>query len=111
VPMELRRTSANLARKFRIAAWADHLDLPPAIAAPLLHGPIRGSELFLREYERGNRATEIDLVGLANVVPGLLTMPTSSFFLNMLSIFGVSVLASNDEALWNTLADPTTDDL
>ncbi|MGE0398274.1 MAG: phospholipase D-like domain-containing protein [Kofleriaceae bacterium] len=111
VPMELRRTSANLARKFRIAAWADHLDLPPAIAAPLLHDPIRGSELFLREYERGNRATEIDLVGLANVVPGLLTMPTSSFFLNMLSIFGVSVLASNDEALWNTLADPTTDDL
>jgi phosphatidylserine/phosphatidylglycerophosphate/cardiolipin synthase-like enzyme len=110
VPEHLRQTSSNFARRLRTELWAAHLDLPLMIARPLLHDPIRASALFLREYQRGNRAIDVDLQGLENVVPTVIT-PGASFLKSALAILGLSVTASSEEGLWNSLADPTTEDL
>jgi hypothetical protein len=59
IPEQLRAAPDNPARALRMALWAEHLGIPPAMGAALLEDPIAGFELFRRSARMGNRFTPL----------------------------------------------------
>ena len=60
VPEALRHDPANPVAELRRRLWAEMLDLPRDLAAPLLRDPLAAATLFDRSPFAGNRFTPID---------------------------------------------------
>ena len=58
VPERLKGDPANPVRDLRLRLWAEMLDLPAALAAPLLADPVAATALFDRSPLTGNRYTD-----------------------------------------------------
>ena len=59
VPERLKGDAANPVRDLRLRLWAEMLDLPEQVAAPLLADPVAATALFDRSPLLGNRYTDI----------------------------------------------------
>lgn len=59
VPERLKADAANPVRDLRLRLWAEMLDLPERIAAPLLVDPVAATAMFDRSPLLGNRYTDI----------------------------------------------------
>lgn len=60
LPQSLRYDAGNPVAALRCRLWAELLDLPAAMAQPLLRDPLAASKLFERSYFQGNRFVPID---------------------------------------------------
>ncbi len=106
VPEALRADRArNVARAFRLRLWADHLGLPPGVAAPLVADPIAGSRLFARPYLTGNRAVHPNFFELESTLD---LTPGGSPLTAALLLFGVAVVAAEHDRFFDTIVDPTS---
>jgi hypothetical protein len=59
VPERLKGDTANPVRDLRLRLWAEMLDLPERLAAPLLADPVAATALFDRSPLAGNRFTDV----------------------------------------------------
>jgi phosphatidylserine/phosphatidylglycerophosphate/cardiolipin synthase-like enzyme len=59
LPERLKGDPANPVRDLRVRLWAEMLDLPERVAAPLLADPVAATALFDRSPLLGNRYTDI----------------------------------------------------
>jgi phosphatidylserine/phosphatidylglycerophosphate/cardiolipin synthase-like enzyme len=60
LPEQLKAAPRNPVRRLRTRLWAEMLDIPHAIAEPLLDDPLAAGELFNRSYFLGNRFRDAD---------------------------------------------------
>ncbi len=106
VPETLKVGPDNPIRRLRHELWAEMLNLPHELAAPLLDDPVACTDLFLRNSMSGNRYTEIE-AQIDDPLLGSFT-GTDTIIMNTLNTFGLVVISSNHKKLFNIIADPTT---
>src|SRR5207342_1761290 len=99
------------ARKLRVALWAEHLGIDPAMGEALLSDPMAAFELFRRSRYQGNRFTPFHefLVPhadthLPKMIEGIVGAPVYIALEAMVQGF----LLANRTKLWNAVSDPTT---
>ncbi len=110
VPAELAAARDNPARKLRVALWAEHLGIDPAMGDALLGDPIAAYELFRRSRYQGNRFTpfrEFMLPHAGEHLPETLgaILPTPVKIAIEAAISGV--LQADRKKIYNTIADPS----
>jgi phosphatidylserine/phosphatidylglycerophosphate/cardiolipin synthase-like enzyme len=103
VPEGLRLSPSNPAFQLRRSIWAEMLDLPQDMIAPLLTDPIAAGRLFDRSPFSGNRFTRIDARP-----PHLMLSYTSGdgAFMDLLQALGYAVQAEHISGLYRTIVDP-----
>ena len=106
VPEALRAGPDNPVRTLRKELWAELLDLPLAIADPLLEDPIAASALLERSYFLGNRYVEAEAfpkhVMIRNFAGG------DGLVGAILNHLGFALLATSQLPLFNTVVDPSS---
>jgi phosphatidylserine/phosphatidylglycerophosphate/cardiolipin synthase-like enzyme len=104
MPEALRAASDNPVRDLRVRLWAEMLNLPPALAAPLLADPVAAAALFDRSPLRGNRYT--DITGFPErAVASASGESILSIILGRLGVLHVSI---GWDELFDTVIDPTS---
>ena len=105
VPQRLKASRSNPVAALRRRLWAEMLDLPLALAEPLLEDPIAAAKLFDRSPLQGNRYTDIEaypthlmqnVTGADGIVSTILK-----------TAIGLDV-AANLQALYDGVIDPTS---
>lgn len=111
LPVKLAAARDNPARKLRVALWAEHLGIDPAMGEALLGDPMAAFELFRRSRYQGNRFTLfreflVPHAGthLPKMLEGILGKPAYI----ALELLVQSFLLANRTKLYNTISDPTT---
>ena len=111
LPAKLAAARDNPARRLRVALWAEHLGIDPAMGDALLGDPLAAFELFRRSRYQGNRFTPFRefLVPHAGAhLPGMLKGIVGEPIYIALEAALQSFLLANRVKLWNAVADPTT---
>jgi phosphatidylserine/phosphatidylglycerophosphate/cardiolipin synthase-like enzyme len=105
IPGALRGDPRNPAYQLRRALWAEMMDLPAAMIAPLLGDPIAAVELFDRSPFVGNRFTP-----LAAQPPVLMRGYTTGdgAIADILQGLGFTVLAANFSTIFEQITDPSS---
>jgi phosphatidylserine/phosphatidylglycerophosphate/cardiolipin synthase-like enzyme len=103
IPEALRASPRNPALMLRRKLWAEMLDLPAEMLAPLLGDPLACGRLFERSPFAGNRYTRIDARP-----PHLLLGYTSGdgAIGDLFQALGFTILAANHSALFAQIIDP-----
>jgi len=103
IPDALRTSSRNPALMLRRQLWAEMLDLPAEMVAPLLGDPLAAGRLFDRSPFVGNRYTRIDARP-----PRLLLGYTSGdgAIADFFQALGFTILAVNYPTLFAEIVDP-----
>jgi phosphatidylserine/phosphatidylglycerophosphate/cardiolipin synthase-like enzyme len=103
IPEGLRLSPRNPALELRRQIWAEMLDLPAQMLAPLLTDPVAAGPLFDRSPFTGNRYTRIDAHP-----PHLMLSFTSGdgALSNVLQTIGFTVQAANVPELFAQIVDP-----
>jgi hypothetical protein len=105
VPERLKAGADNPVRNLRVRLWAEMLDLPEPLAAPLLADPVAAIALFDRSPLLGNRYTDITAYPERVVFNGIGAGGVLSLILTTL---GVTVAAGVTEGLFDGVIDPTS---
>lgn len=107
IPAALRASPNNPVRALRKKLWAEMLDLPLRVADPLLDDPVASAALFDRSYFFGNRFVRFNAfpyhVMIGNFAGG------DGLVNSLLGYAGFAVVASSQEALFDTIVDPSSD--
>lgn len=111
LPAALAAAPDNPARRLRVALWAEHLGIDPAMGEALLGDPIAAFELFRRSRYQGNRFTpfrEFLLPHAEDHLPELVNaiLPVPVGIAIEAAIQGV--LQADRTKIYNTIADPTS---
>ena len=107
MPERLKGGAANPVRDLRLRLWAEMLDLPEQLAAPLLADPVAATALFDRSPLLGNRYTDVARLPRARHVRRQrrrrhrLDGPAAS-------LVGVPLLAVDHVKLFDGVVDPTS---
>jgi phosphatidylserine/phosphatidylglycerophosphate/cardiolipin synthase-like enzyme len=103
IPESLRMSPTNPALQLRRKIWAEMVDLPQDMIAPLLTDPLAAGHLFDRSPFAGNRYTRID----ARPPHLMLSYTTGDGAIaDLIQALGFTVQASNIPALYTTIVDP-----
>jgi hypothetical protein len=105
MPQALKAAAANPVAALRRRLWAEMLNLPAEMAAPLLEDPLAAAKLFDRSPFAGNRYVEIDAAPV-HVMWGATT--GDGIVGNVLQAAGFTVVGLNHVELFNTVVDPTS---
>ena len=106
VPEHLKAGAANPVRDLRLRLWAEMLDLPEPLAAPLLADPVAATALFDRSPLLGNRYVDTGaypehVMLSANGGDGIVS--------TALKVAGLTVAAINHVKLFDGVVDPTSE--
>jgi hypothetical protein len=101
----LKASRENPARNLRIALWAEHLGIPPAMGPSLLADPVAAFELFRRPTLIGNRVSGFDALG---ITPELGFPAEGGVVKKMLATLGITIADDLVPYIWNVFADPPT---
>jgi phosphatidylserine/phosphatidylglycerophosphate/cardiolipin synthase-like enzyme len=105
VPQALKAARANPIAALRRRLWAEMLDLPLAIAGPLLEDPIAAARLFERSPLAGNRFTDIE----AYPTHLMLDATTGDGIIGaLLKLLVSGFIAVDHVKLYNGIVDPTS---
>lgn len=105
IPESLKLASDNSIARLRRQLWAEMLNLPREMAAPLLSDPLAAAELFSRSPLLGNRFADIEAIP---------TELMSSFtggdgaVMALIELFYTTVLAVNHQKLFDGVVDPSS---
>jgi len=103
IPQSLRLSPTNPAFQMRRKIWAEMVDLPPEMIAPLLTDPLAAGRLFDRSPFAGNRYTPID----ARPPHLMLSYTTGDGAIaDLIQLLGFTVQANHISALYTTVVDP-----
>jgi phosphatidylserine/phosphatidylglycerophosphate/cardiolipin synthase-like enzyme len=105
IPDGLRPSVRNPALALRRQLWAEMLDLPAGMAAPLLSDPLAAARLFDRSPFAGNRFVPLD------AQPAKLMLsyaPGDGAFMDVLTGLGFVIEALNVDPLFNNVVDPSS---
>jgi phosphatidylserine/phosphatidylglycerophosphate/cardiolipin synthase-like enzyme len=97
-PQSLKTAANNPIAALRRKLWAEMLNLPADMSAPLLQDPQAAASLFKRSPFAGNRFVDID------AFPVHLMLGGGSIF----SLIGLTLGAPEHIQLFNTVVDPTS---
>ncbi len=106
IPEGLRTAARNPALELRRRLWAEMLDLPAELAAPLLTDPMAAAALWDRSPFAGNRFVPLDarpdqlLFGFGYGDGALL---------DGLKALGLGIVAANAAALFENVVDPASE--
>jgi phosphatidylserine/phosphatidylglycerophosphate/cardiolipin synthase-like enzyme len=105
VPHGLKGGAENPVRNLRLRLWAEMLDLPETLAAPLLEDPVAATALFDRSPLLGNRYTDIEaypehVMFGANGGDGIVTA--------LLDLLKIGLVAGHHAMLFDGVVDPTS---
>ena len=110
IPERLAAAKDNPARALRVATWAQHLGLPPAMGAALLGDPVGSTDLLHRSPWLGNRFTPLDAVDVTGQLQ--LVDNTITDGADMMKVFlkfaGLTVVEGERFRIWNLGSDPTS---
>ncbi|MDQ3136265.1 MAG: phospholipase D-like domain-containing protein [Gemmatimonadota bacterium] len=104
LPEALRTGRANPIAALRRRLWAEMLDLPLAVAEPLLEEPVAASALFERSFFAGNRFAPIEALP-RHLILGL---GPGSWFTLAMSTLVATLGAVEGRNVFDTIADPTS---
>jgi hypothetical protein len=105
IPDGLRASPRNPALLLRRQLWAEMLDLPADMAAPLLTDPIAAAKLFDRSPFAGNRFVPLD----AQPPHLMLGYTTSDGALgDIIQGLGFAIVAANWPTLFAQVIDPSS---
>jgi hypothetical protein len=111
VATKLAAARDNPARKLRVALWAEHLGIEPAMGEALLGDPIAAFELFRRSRYEGNRFTPFReflvphaATQLPKMLEGIVGQPAYILLESLVQAF----LFANRSKIYNAVSDPTT---
>jgi phosphatidylserine/phosphatidylglycerophosphate/cardiolipin synthase-like enzyme len=105
VPEPLRTLPSNPVAALRRRVWAEMLDLPEDLAAPLLQDPVAAAALFTRSPLLGNRYVDID----ARPTNLSLNMSLGDGWVgNAFGVLGFSLQVGYANNLFDTAIDPTS---
>lgn len=105
IPAGLRDSARNPALALRRQLWAEMLDLPAAMAAPILTDPLASGALFERSPFAGNRFVPLD----ARTPHVMLQWSTSDgAILDALAGAGFVIGTIEQPTIFTQLVDPTT---
>ncbi len=105
VPEQLKASRENPASNLRIALWAEHLGIPPAMGPSLLADPVAAFELFRRPTLIGNRVSGFEALGVS---PELGFPAEGGPVKKMLATLGITIADDLVPYVWNVFADPPT---
>lgn len=105
MPQALRARPHNPIADLRRRLWADLLDIPSSLSAPLLEDPVAAARLFTRSPYFGNRFTDVDAVP-AHILFGATT--GDSLVTTLLQGFVFGVGAIDNEKLFDAIVDPSS---
>lgn len=105
MPEALRATPNNPIMALRRRLWAEMLDLPAEMAAPLLEDPVAAAKLFERSSFFGNRFVDIDAYP-TNLMFGATTGDALVATLLQGFVFGIG--AVNTTRLFDGVVDPSS---
>ena len=103
MPAALRASPRNPALSLRRRLWAEMLDLPAAMVAPLLGDPLASAPLFERSPFAGNRFLPLD------AQPPHLMLGWSTgdgAFMTILQALGFAVVAAYQPTIYTQIVDP-----
>ena len=106
MPEALKRSEDNPIRQLRLETWAEMLNLPAALAAPLLDDPVASADLFTRNPLGGNRFTDV-AAQTNDLLLGKFS-GSDSIISDAVSVFEISVTVPERQKIFDILADPTT---
>ena len=105
VPERLKAGAGNPVRDLRVRLWAEMLDLPETVAAPLLADPVAATALFDRSPLLGNRYTGVAAYPDHVVFSGAGASGIISLVLTTLSVLPGAIVMSK---LFDGVVDPTS---
>lgn len=105
MPQSLRARPHNPIADLRRRLWADLLDIPSSLSAPLLEDPVAAARLFTRSPYFGNRFTDVEAVP-AHILFGATT--GDSLITTLLQGFVFGVGAIDNEKLFDAIVDPSS---
>jgi phosphatidylserine/phosphatidylglycerophosphate/cardiolipin synthase-like enzyme len=105
VPQALKASVANPVAELRRHLWAEMLDLPLHLVAPLLADPVAAAELFERTPFAGNRYVQIEAFP-SHLMLGATT--GDGLVGTVLQLAGFTILAAQHLNLYNAVVDPSS---
>lgn len=111
LPAALAASADNPVRKLRVALWAEHLGIDPAMGEALLGDPIAAYELFRRSRYQGNRFTpfrEFLLPHADTQLPAILSAILPQPVVIALEAAISGVLTAERKNIYNSISDPTS---
>ena len=105
LPQSLRSMPGNPVAMLRRALWADLLDIPSALAGPLMADPLAAANLFKRSPFLGNRFTDVDAIP-SHILFGAKT--GDSLISTLLQGFVFGVGAIDHTRLFDAIVDPSS---
>ena len=105
LPQSLRSMPSNPVALLRRALWADLLDIPSALAGPLMADPLAAANLFKRSPFLGNRFTDVDAIP-SHILFGAKT--GDSLISTLLQGFVFGVGAIDHTRLFDAIVDPSS---
>jgi phosphatidylserine/phosphatidylglycerophosphate/cardiolipin synthase-like enzyme len=111
LPAALAASADNPARKLRVALWAEHLGIDPAMGEALLGDPTAAYELFRRSRYQGNRFTpfrEFLLPHASTLLPEMLGAILPQPIVIALEAAISGVLTTERTNIYNSISDPTS---
>jgi len=106
LPHSLRATPGNPVETLRRRLWADLLDIPSALAGPLMADPVAAANLFRRSPFLGNRFTDVDAIP-SHILFGAST--SDSLISTLLQGFVFGVGAIDHTRLFDAIVDPSSE--
>ncbi|MGH3990865.1 MAG: hypothetical protein ACRDSN_00200, partial [Pseudonocardiaceae bacterium] len=109
IPERLAAAPDNPARAMRMALWAEHAGVSPAMGTVLFADPVGGADALLRSPRLGNRFTPLDSVDLKAQLTVAQELEDAGDTIKIfLKLAGLSLAEANRSRLWNSIADPTS---
>jgi phosphatidylserine/phosphatidylglycerophosphate/cardiolipin synthase-like enzyme len=105
IPDALRASPRNPSLMLRRQLWAEMLDLPAEMVAPLLSDPVAAAKLFDRSPFAGNRFTPLDAQP-PNLMLGYTT--ADGAVSDIIQGLGFTIVAANWPALFTQVVDPSS---
>lgn len=108
IPQALKTAPNNPVAKLRARLWAEMLDLPADIAAPLLRDPLAAAKLFERSPLAGNRFVDIDAHPTNLLVGNGVFNGFTTLMILIQLLLAYTILDGDDEKLFDYVVDPTS---
>jgi phosphatidylserine/phosphatidylglycerophosphate/cardiolipin synthase-like enzyme len=105
LPEELKASAGNPIAALRRKLWAEMMDLPAEMAAPLMSDPAAAARLFDRSPFSGNRFVPVEAYP-THLMFGETT--GDALITNLLQLAGFILIAGNRARLYDGVVDPTS---
>jgi phosphatidylserine/phosphatidylglycerophosphate/cardiolipin synthase-like enzyme len=107
IPEALRFHAANPIAKLRRQLWAEMLNLPKEMAAPLMSDPLAAAELFSRSPFLGNRFADIEAIP-TNLMAMTSFSGGDGLVGALIQLFYTTVASINFQKLFDGVVDPSS---